>query len=52
MLKSGFVSLARVVSLCALLTLSAGTGFAQAVNNAGASGQVVDPLVPLLWAPP
>ena len=43
MSESGFVSLARAVSLCALLTLCAGTGFAQAVNNAGTSGQVIDP---------
>src|SRR3954451_1349260 len=43
MLESSFPRLVRVFSLLTLTSLCVGTGFAQAVNNAGASGQVVDP---------
>jgi uncharacterized protein with von Willebrand factor type A (vWA) domain len=42
MFELSSLRLARPLSLLALLTFSAGAIFAQAVNNAGASGQVVD----------
>src|SRR4051812_42535146 len=43
MLESSFFPLVRLFPLLTLGALFVGTGFAQAVNNAGASGQVVDP---------
>ncbi len=42
MFESSFVRLVRLVALLTFATLSVHQGYAQAVNNAGASGQVVD----------